>query len=95
MIGIVATLKVLDGKNAEFEAAFSEAMAAVRADEPGNLFYSLVKSRAEPNTYKVLEGYKDEAAIAAHRDSAHYKALGPKVGGCLAGRPDVELFDGV
>jgi len=95
MIGIVATLKVLDGKNAEFEAAFSEAMAAVRADEPGNLFYSLVKSRAEPNTYKVLEGYKDEAAIAAHRDSAHYKALGPKLGGCLAGRPDVELFDGV
>jgi quinol monooxygenase YgiN len=95
MIGIVATLKVQDGKNAEFEAAFTEAMAEVRANEPGNLFYSLVKSRAEPNTYKVLEGYKDEAAIAAHRDSAHYKALGPKLGGCLAGRPDVELFDGV
>ena len=94
MIGIVATLKVQDGKNAEFEAAFTEAMAQVRANEPGNLFYSLVKSRAEPNTYKVLEGYKDEAAIAAHRDSAHYKALGPKLGGCLAGRPDVELFDG-
>jgi quinol monooxygenase YgiN len=95
MIGIVATLKVQDGKNAEFEAAFTEAMADVRANEPGNLFYSLVKSRTEPNTYKVLEGYKDEAAIAAHRDSAHYKALGPKLGGCLAGRPDVELFDGV
>jgi quinol monooxygenase YgiN len=95
MIGIVATLKVQDGKNAEFEAAFTEAMALVRANEPGNLFYSLVKSRAEPNTYKVLEGYKDEAAIAAHRDSAHYKALGPKLGGCIAGRPDVELFDGV
>jgi quinol monooxygenase YgiN len=95
MIGIVATLKVQDGKNAEFEAAFTEAMAEVRANEPGNLFYSLVKSRAEPNTYKVLEGYRDEAAIAAHRDSAHYKALGPKLGGCLAGRPDVELFDGV
>jgi quinol monooxygenase YgiN len=95
MIGIVATLKIQDGKNAEFEAAFTEAMAQVRANEPGNLFYSLVKSRAEPNTYKVLEGYVDEAAIAAHTGSAHYKALGPKLGGCLAGRPDVELFDGV
>ena len=95
MIGIVATLKVQDGKNAEFEAAFKEAMAAVRANEPGNLFYELVKSRTDPTTYKVLEGYKDDAAIAAHRDSAHYKALGPKLGGCLAGRPDVELFDGV
>ena len=95
MIGIVATLKIQDGKAAEFEAAFKEAMDAVRANEPGNLFYSLVKSRAEPNTYKVLEGYKDEAAIAAHRDSAHYKALGPKLGPCIAGRPEIELFDGI
>ena len=95
MIGIFATLKIQDGKNAEFEAAFTEAMAEVRANEPGNLFYSLVKSRAEPNTYKVLEGYTDEAAIAAHRESAHFKALGPKLGPCLAGRPDVELLDGV
>src|SRR5580704_9739650 len=71
MIGIVATLKIQDGKNAEFEAAFKEAMAAVRANEPGNLFYELVKSRTDPTSYKVLEGYKDDAAIAAHRDSAH------------------------
>jgi quinol monooxygenase YgiN len=95
MIGIVATLKIQDGKGPEFEAAFKEAMAAVRANEPGNLFYELVKSRAEPNTYKVLEGYKDDAAIAAHRDSVHYKALGPKLGPCMAGRPEIELLDGV
>jgi quinol monooxygenase YgiN len=95
MIGIVATLKIQDGKNAEFEAAVKETMAAVRADEPGNLFYELVKSRTDPTTYKVLEGYKDEAAIAAHRESAHFKALGPKIGPVLAGRPEVELLDGV
>jgi len=95
MIGIVATLKIQDGKNAEFEAAFKEAMAAVRANEPGNLFYELVKSRTDPTAYKVLEGYTDEAAIAAHRESAHFKALGPKLGPCLAGRPEVELLDGV
>ena len=95
MIGIVATLKIQDGKNAEFEAAFKEAMAAVRANEPGNLFYELVKSRTDPTSYKVLEGYKDDAAIAAHRDSAHYKALAPKLGPCMAGRPEIELLDGV
>ena len=95
MIGIVATLKIQEGTSAAFEAAFKEAMAAVRANEPGNLFYQLVKSRSEPNTYKVLEGYADEAAIAAHRDSAHYKALGPKLAPCMAGRPEIELLDGV
>jgi quinol monooxygenase YgiN len=95
MIGIVATLKIQDGKNAEFEAAFKEAMAAVRANEPGNFFYELVKSRTDPNSYKVLEGYKDADAVAAHSASDHYKALGPKIGPCLAGRPEVELLDGV
>ena len=95
MIGIVATLKIQEGKNAEFEAAFKEAMAAVRANEPGNLFYELVKSRADPTSYKVLEGYKDEAAIAAHRESDHFKALGLKLGGIMAGRPEIEILDGV
>ncbi|HEY3799154.1 MAG TPA: putative quinol monooxygenase [Caulobacteraceae bacterium] len=95
MIGIVATLKVNEGKGEQLEAAFKEAMAAVRANEPGNIIYQLTKSRAEPNTYKVLELYKDDAATAAHRDSDHYKALGPKLAGCLAGRPEIELLDGV
>ena len=94
-IGIVATLKVQEGRNAEFESAFREAMAQVRANEPGNICYELVKSRSDPNTYKVLELYTDEAAVAAHRDSAHYKALGPKLGPCMAGRPEIELLDGV
>ncbi len=94
-IGIVATLKIQDGKSAEFEAAFTEAMAKVRANEPGNLCYQLTKSRADANTYKVLEVYKDEAAVAAHRESEHYKALGPKLGPCLAGRPEIEVLDGV
>ena len=42
-----------------------------------------------------MEGYTDADAIAAHSSSDHYKALGPKLGPCLAGRPEVELLDGV
>ena len=95
MIGIVATLKIQDGKNAEFEAAFKEAMAAVRANEPGNFFYELVKSRTDPNTYKVLEFYKDEAAVHAHRDAAHQREFGGKVGPLMGGRPEIELLDGI
>jgi hypothetical protein len=35
-VGIVATIKIQAGKNAEFEAVAKEMMAAVRANEPGN-----------------------------------------------------------
>ena len=84
MIGIVATLKVQDGKGPELEAVFRELAAQVRANEPGNVAYQLTKSRTDPNTYKVLEGYKDAEAVAAHGASAHYKVLGAKLGPVMA-----------
>lgn len=95
MIGVVAILKVRDGKAAEFEAAFTGLAAQVRANEPGNIAYQLCRSRTEPNTYKVLEIYKDEDALKAHGASEHFKAAGPALGATLAGRPEVEYLDGV
>jgi quinol monooxygenase YgiN len=95
MIGIVATLKIQDGKADEFEAVFAELSAKVRANEPGSLLYQLTRSRAEAGTYKVLELYKDEAAINAHRGADYFRELGAKMGACLSGRPDVELLDAV
>jgi quinol monooxygenase YgiN len=94
-IGIVATIKVQEGKNAEFEAVFKDLAVQVRANEKGNLFYVLTKSRTEANTYKVLEAYADQEALAAHGQSEHFKAAGPKMGPCLAGRPEIEYLDGV
>jgi len=57
---VIATLRIQDGKAEEFEAFFTELAGQVRANEPGNLAYQLTKSRSEPNTYKVLEVYKDQ-----------------------------------
>ncbi|MDD3444465.1 MAG: putative quinol monooxygenase [Zavarzinia sp.] len=95
MIGLIATMRIQDGKTAEFERVFLELAAKVRANEPGNLTYQLTRSRAEPNTYKVLEIYRDEAAFKAHGASDHFKAAGPALGAVLAGRPDLEILDGV
>jgi quinol monooxygenase YgiN len=94
-IGIVATIKVQEGKNAEFEEVFTALAAQVRANEKGNLAYQLTKSRTDPNTYKVLELYTDQDAVTLHGQTEYFKAAGPKMGPCLAGRPEVELLDGV
>ena len=95
MIGVVATLKVQDGKGAEFEGVFLELAGKVRAHEPGNLIYQLTKSRADPNTYKVLELYVDQAALTAHGAADYFRELGRKMGPCMAGRADVEYLDAV
>jgi quinol monooxygenase YgiN len=95
MIGIVATLKVQEGKGPDFEAVFLELAGQVRANEPGNIFYQLTRSRTEPDTYKVLELYKDQAAVEAHGQSDHFKTIGRKMGAFIAGRPEVEHLDAV
>jgi quinol monooxygenase YgiN len=95
MIGVVAILKVQDGKNAEFEQVFRELAAKVRANEAGNLLYQLTRSRGDPNTYKVLELYRDQDSLTAHGGTDYFRELGRKMGPCMAGRPDVELLDAV
>jgi quinol monooxygenase YgiN len=94
-IGVIAALKVQDGKGTELEAVFRDLAAQVRANEPGNKFYQLCRSRADANTYVVLEHYADQAAIEAHRNAEHFKAAGPKIGACLAGRPEIQYLDAV
>jgi quinol monooxygenase YgiN len=95
MIGIVATLKVQEAKAAEFEGIFKELAQQVRANEPGNLCYQLTKSRTEPGVYKVLELYKDQDALTHHGQTDYFRAAGAKMGPCMAGRPDIEMLDGV
>jgi quinol monooxygenase YgiN len=94
-IGIVATLKVKPGKEAEFEAVFTDLQGHVKANEPGCLLYQVFKSRSQPSTYVVMEQYKSQADLDGHRGTPHMAAAGPKLGAVLDGRPTIELMDKV
>jgi len=94
-IGVIATLKVQQGKGADLEAVFRDLAGKVRANEPGNTLYTLCKSRTAEDTYVVMEMYADQAAIEAHGKSDHFRAAGPSIGACLAGRPDIQYLDAV
>ncbi len=65
----VVQFKVKPGQNAAFEAAFRRMEAKVGANEPGNLSYELYRN-GQPQTYVIVERYKDLAAVAAHRRDA-------------------------
>lgn len=95
MIAVIATIRTKPGAAAEFEPAFQALAEAVRANEPGNRLYQLNRSRAEDGVYKVFEIYEDQAAVEAHRASAHFKELGAKLGPFMAGRAEVEVLDAV
>ena len=88
MIGVVATIKVKQGMEKEFEAVAKELVAHVRAGEPGCLLYALHHG-AEPGTYVFMERYADQAAVDAHRATDYFKALGRKMGEYMDGRAEV------
>jgi len=92
-VGIVATLKVQEGKDKDFEAVFHDLAKAVRANEPGNKLYQLCKSRKDANTYVVMEIYENDEALKAHGATEHFKTIGAGLGPTLAGRPDIQYFD--
>jgi quinol monooxygenase YgiN len=95
MIAVVATMRVVDGKNADFETVFGGLSAKVKANEPGCLVYQLTKSRKDANTYKVLEIYKDQAALDHHAGTDYFKAGFGEMRSLLDGRADIELLDAV
>lgn len=95
MIGVIAQLKIAAGKEAEFEAAAGELVAAVNANEPGCELYALFRSPTDPSEYVFMERYADKAALGAHQQMEHFIAAQPKLGACLAGAPDIQVFDAV
>ena len=86
---IVATIKAKAGHEAEFQAAALQLAAAVRANEPGCLMYTLNKGDA-PDTFVFMERYADEEALKAHRGTEHFKILGRAMGAFMDGAPAVQ-----
>lgn len=93
MIGVVATLEIQDGKQAEFEGIAKDLMAKVKANEPGCTTYQLYKAKGSETTYIFMEQYASAEALAEHGKTEYFTAAGPKLGPCLAGAPKIEMFD--
>lgn len=76
MILIAVKFPVRPEQADEWPAIVDEFTQAVRA-EPGNLFFEWSRSVDEPNTYVLLEGFRDAEAGRVHVQSEHFqKALG-------------------
>jgi quinol monooxygenase YgiN len=93
MIAVVGKIKVQPDKAAAFERIFVDLQATVKAKEPGCLMYRMTKSRDEPNTYRNVELFKDQAALDAHTSAEYFLAAMPGIGACLAGEPEIEFLD--
>lgn len=88
MLATVATLKIKDGHQAQFEEIAKKLVAAVNANEPGCKLYTLNKGD-DPVTYVFMERYDDADAVEAHRKSDHFRTLGRAMGEHMDGPPQI------
>ncbi|TFW16868.1 putative quinol monooxygenase [Duganella callida] len=73
-ITVVARWQPADGQHDEVRAILAELRPASLA-EPGCLGYEVYLAVDAPYCLLLIERYRDQAAIEAHRQSAHYQAL--------------------
>lgn len=70
-----ATWIAKEGEEATVLEALKHLSPASR-EEPGNLYYQAYQDPEEPRVFRIFEIYKDEAAVAAHPETEHFKQWG-------------------
>jgi (4S)-4-hydroxy-5-phosphonooxypentane-2,3-dione isomerase len=74
MIVLIATYRGRPDTGDAIEPLLAELAARTR-EEPGCLLYLVNRSTSTPDTYVLYEHYRDDAALAAHRESRHFQDL--------------------
>lgn len=92
MIGLIAKLKIKEGKVDEAVQMFQGLVADVRKEE-GTLFYTVNRDSADPNTLVVMERYRDKNALNAHSKSPSFLQFAQKVGPLLVGGLEITMLD--
>lgn len=77
-VKIVALLTARPGKTEELQSLLFGMAPACRA-ELGNLRWDVWRDQAEPGRFVLDELYVDNAAVAAHRETAHFKTYLSKI----------------
>ena len=87
-VKVVAFVSVKPGHEDAFVEAARVCVVASRA-EPGVLHYDLWRESDGEQRYVFNELYADDAAVAAHMASDHFKALGLAARDLAAARPTI------
>ena len=92
-ITVVAKLKVQSGKESAFVEAVKPLIAHVKNAEAGTRTYLLHRSTADPTEFLFYEVYTDQGALATHGGSEPMQKFFGAVGGLMAGRPDITMYE--
>ena len=94
MITFIVHLRVKPENAAELEALLTSVCDMVREREPGVLYYAFAKSTDDPETYVVVEVYRDAVVHAAHMAATWLQQPMIKAASLTEGRPEIRQYVG-
>jgi autoinducer 2-degrading protein len=92
MLVVHVHVTVVPDRVSEFlEATLSNARASL--DEPGVVRFDVLQDQSDPAHVVLIEVYRDDAAAAAHKDTAHYATWRDTVADMMAAPRRSVKFD--
>ena len=72
MLAMIVKVRIKPEQRERFLAAIEDDAICSERDEPGCLRFNVLQDEDDENLYYFLEIYRDEDALAAHRETPHY-----------------------
>jgi quinol monooxygenase YgiN len=91
-ITVVATFQARPGKETELRSALLALLTPTRK-EAGCLNYDLHQTPDDPAGFLFHENWTSKAALEAHLESTHLKALIPRVDELCTAFPDIKIWE--
>jgi quinol monooxygenase YgiN len=91
-IAVVAMFRARPGKEVELKTALVSLVAPTRK-EAGCINYDLHASPKDPAKFLFHENWMSKAHLDAHLQSAHIKALLPRVDELCPAFPEIEIWE--
>ena len=92
MITATAAQLVKPGKEEELDALMAQLAADIAEHEPGCLRFDYVRTESSGRRRLVIEQYRDEAALDAHKQTPYLREFIPKLLDCLEEPPKVTTY---
>jgi quinol monooxygenase YgiN len=92
MVKLIARLHTQPGQADPVASALLDLAGPSRV-EPGCLLYDVCRSKADPNDLLVLEEWESQADLDTHMATPHFQAFLERIGGALAGNPELTFVE--
>ena len=92
MITFIAHVRVKRANAAAFESLMSYVAAKTNEHEPGVAYYEFAKSVEDPESYVVIEVYRDALAQKEHMQAEWVRESLPKAVRLMEGQPDIRQY---